>query len=831
MKLTNNQTHQNVTFVDGDDPYMSGYATAVDRTRQDQDTTQLSLSEFFSRPIKIAQINWGSTTATGSLNPWSLFFSDKRVINRLTNYSLMRATLKVKFVLNGNAFLYGRMLVGYSPYQSSPTFGMVAYDISDDAVQLSQLPHIFLNPTTSTGGVITCPFFYNRNYVSIPKADYDELGMIHYIALTGLNHATDLTAAALTIQVFAWAEDVQLSVPTSVDSEALIPQAGEISQANSSGTVSGPATSIAKIANAFSNIPYIAPYAKATELAASTVASIASRFGYCRPSVTRSPEFVRIMPTSSFALTNTPDTSLKLSVDHLQESTVDPRISGIEEEDMLSIVNIAKRESYFSSFVWSRTDGSGDLLWNTRVTPGVWRRSFADAFHFPATAMAALPFRYWTGTLNYRFQIVCSGFHKGRLAVCWDPNFLQNSPPEYNVLHSEIIDIADTTDFTISIANGQEFTLLHNTMPGVTSLTEVVSETQYLATESFANGVIGVFVLNALTTPSSEVLANVTVNCFISAGDDFKVFVPFDHFQHFVATTPESLGLIADPVPEDDVLEEQSGTLIGTNSTQEDMPETPEKHSLFEADTADHTNLVFTGESIPSFRGMLKRYALWRTILPNTTTAHQLAMFKFAIFPFQRGRYPNAPDTTTGVFPYAYANTLLLHWVTMAFAGFRGNMRYKVVPRIYWSISPIAMSVMRYSDEGLPEYTAPTIINQPSYTSRFKAARTAIRFNEFGHINDSALTGTNGMAWVNSDAGTLEFEVPWYSRFRFAGGRHFNWVAADTWGLGGFYLFITGLGTTSTPYDVYSAAGEDFQTYFYQGLPRLYYETIPPVAA
>lgn len=834
MRLTNNQSQQNVKFVDGDDPFVHGYHTATDDSRKDQDMEMAPLSEFFSRPIKIGHIFWGTLSAPSGILPWKLFFENPRVANRLTNYNLLRATLKVKFVINGNAFLYGRMLVGYTPLSPNATTNFTTYALTEDAVQLSQVPHVMLNPTTSTGGVITCPFFYNKNCVRIPGNDFADLGRIDWIPLNPIRHANDPAFTPVDISIFAWAEDVQLSVLTSVETTTLLPQSGEIEEANTRGVVSGPATSVARIANALSNIPMIRPYAKATELASSTVANIASRFGYCRPSVTKTPDFVRILPSSSFALTNTPDLSLKLSVDHLQESTVDPRVSGIDEEDMLSIVNIAKRESYLYTFNWQDIAVTGDLLYNIRPTPCTYRLGAADAYHFPATAMAALPFRYWTGTLNYRFQVVCSGFHKGRLAVTWDPNFIASVPVELNTLYSEIIDIAETQDFTISISNGQPFTLIPNFKPGIDAPTSLQSTTKFGIYEEWSNGVIGISVVNALTTPSGDA-ADVDINVFVSAGDDFKVFVPYDHFQSFICSVPLAGGALAAVVDEPSlILEEQAGDIVTVNDIANDSaPEGQDIHSMYDAKTGAHSNLVFTGESIPSFRSMLKRYSLWTSVAPRIdgggATGLVSSNIKHAFFPFMRGNVNDAVHLTATGAAYNYSNTLLMHWVTWGFAGWRGNIRYKVLPRFSQSSATFSLAAQRFSFEGLPEYTAPTTYATALYTSQNKAASTAIRQGFFGHDTDYQATGYSGMAWVESgNSSMLEFEVPFYSRYRFAGGRHKSWTAADTFNLGGYYIFSRGQFSNAQLLDFYTAAGEDFQTYFFIGLPRLYYEPLAP---
>jgi hypothetical protein len=147
---------------------------------------------------------------------------------------------------------------------------------------------------------------------------------------------------------------------------------------------------------------------------------------------------------------------------------------------------------------------------------------------FPATAVAAMPFRYWTGTLKYRFQIVCSTFHKGRLKFVYEPN--EVDAVEYNTNYMRIVDIAKEQDFTLDIGIGQEVNLLTHHNPGADNVTEVYSTTKYTSND-VGNGVLSVYVVNELTTPNSTVNNDIEINMFISAGDDFEVFVPSNEYQ------------------------------------------------------------------------------------------------------------------------------------------------------------------------------------------------------------------------------------------------------------------------------------------------------------
>lgn len=818
---------ENVVFHDADTTYESAVYPEYEETRMTQDSDIATLGNFFSRPILIGSYDWAvGGSFYQAFNPWQDYFENARVSNRLTNYNLLRANLKIKIVINGNGMYYGRLIASYSPLTLNDDFTVNASLVPQDIIQASQLPHIYLDPTTSSGGEIMAPMLWYYNYMSIPNSDWQHMGEMVIRSINTLRHANGGTAT-VSVSVFAWAEDVELAVLTSVDTDTLTPQSGkEIDEANAKGIVSSPASTVARMAGALSTIPWLKPYAMATEMAASTIATIARSFGYSRPTITAGPTPLRPTPVSSLALCNAADTSQKLTVDHKNELSVDPRIVGVSEPDPLNIRAIATRESYIYTFPWNTANASGQCLWNARVTPVTWQESSANVMHFPACAMAALPFKYWTGTMKYRFQLVGSQFHRGRLAVFYDPNFTDFpliSDTNYNTNYVQIIDLGDTMDFTIEVKNGQQKTLLTNPLPGIDSVTTVLSTTRYSSVESYGNGVLAIYVLNELTSPSLTA-DEIDVNVFISAGDDFEVFVPDDHYGNFVLN-PQS------------GLEPQSGRDQTTDNTAQ--PSAPHHTVTFVLGptSSEHPALekVFTGETIVSLRQLLKRFNHWRTLRGGTSgTFDRVTYFsKYPWFPILRGSYQpaTAPDSTALGATYAYVNTSLLHWTTVAFRGMRGTLRYKVFPRLYGATIPPCMYVQRYNEGATTVPFSETTTVSSTFTTQSLAAWSTIRKTAANHNTDLLPTGGPGAAFTEGNVNpVLEFEVPFYSPRRFANAKRLDWTDADTDEVGGWYGKFRAHMSNSSAIDIYSAVGEDFQVYFFTGMPRMYYESAPPAA-
>lgn len=837
MEGTPVSTQGTLVFKDKEPGYMSITESFTDSTRKLQDTTNDNLVDFYKRPVKVFQQDWGiNTNFNSTFNPWAEYLRHPYVANRINNYKLLRCNLRMKVVVNGNGFSYGRLLVAYHPLSGYDDLSTHSALIAEDVVQTSQLPHIFCNPTTSAGGEMNIPFFWHQNYFDVPGSNWGgiagvpDAGRVYLRSLNPLRIIGSGTVNSVTITIFVWAEDMELAQPTGTNLNTLPPQSGtEVAEANTKGMVSGPATVVSKMAGIAASYPPLAPFALATQKVAGSVAAAAKIMGYSRPPVTANPDPFRPTPISQLATTTTPDTALKMTVDDLQELTIDPRISGVGAHDPLIIRDIAKRESYLTTFEWAQSRAPTNLLWNARVNPVLWRESAGGGIHLPACAVAALPFKYWTGTIKFRFQIVSSAFHRGRLEIRYDPAFNPADAAtinDFNLNHIHVVDIAEEQDFTISIANAQPYSLLKHLVPGPNSPTEGFSTTSYVgAFNGLCNGVISVKVLNELIS-SASTAADISVNVFVSAGDDFEVFVPTDEFQRYTFFPQSGTEQVPD-----------SMNTVEPSAPQQALTSTMNGGLSYSADL----NKVFAGESIVSFRPMLKRYNFWRRerVSMEGLSDQVKILRRRSAYPFlRRGTTATAvDDSATG--PYNYCNTVMLHWITNCFAGYRGSIRYKYIftesaecaggggccdhigSRVY---------VERHDPPdtaGFPAYLQFENSYLPNLVTPSEVSRTAMLGG-----GDFVPSGARGSVFATDLINpAVEFEVPYQTQFRFVPGKPSNYTTDDARFLNRYHLTYEGHTTPEQEVDIHTASGEDFQVYFWTGLPRVYYEVAPPQAA
>jgi hypothetical protein len=811
-------SEQNVSFADANASYSYHVDSEPDATFKVSDSNDADLNNFFSRPLKVTSIDWatGSTLFT-TFNPWQLYFENPRVINRISNYNLLRAKLCMKIVLNGNSFHYGRAIVSYVPLASRDQLTVDRAFFLQDVVAASQRPHFYLDPTYSQGGSMCLPFFWNQNYLSIPNQEWRDMGEVWIHGMQDLKHANGATDS-VTVSVFVWAEDVSLAIPTNAEPGAIAPQSGE--DEYGTGPVSWPASVLARAAGSLVKAPIIGPYAKATQLAASATANIAQIFGFSRPvSVEQVQEYTN-RPGGNLVNTNTIDTSHKLSLDVKQETTVDPRTVGLAGTDEMEIRSIAKRESFLGNFGWTTATAPETLLFQCRVSPMVWNSlalSGQTEYHLPACAFAAMPFEYWRGSMEFRFQVVASNFHRGRLKIVYEPHVPPSTTAEYNTNYTHILDIADEKDVKMKIGWGNQygFARVSGFPDGTINRPQIWRadgvNVGVIPNENF-NGYISVYVVNELTVPNSTANNDIEVNVFVNMCDDFEVASP-------TSQAIDVLSLYTDAAITAQSGEEEINDLEKTVQASAPMQES----NLSKAPTlspSDNTMDVYFGEKVTSFRQCLKRYCLHEQITIDAGSGSSILEVERCVLPYYRGYDPNGL-TSTANGPFNYSHTTLLNWVLPAFTGWRGSVRWKCL-NMGRSDGDAEAGFIRRLEQPYPGPL--TLVTSTATTGIARKLQYVTKFR----------STWDGVAYQSPGLNTVaEAEIPFYRNKRFLYAKRNDQLAfsPDVLNdLGYEYIYRSTVNSSdATDINTYCSVGEDFSCFFFTGCPVVYVVGNPAV--
>lgn len=845
------QTSENAQFID------STQLSAVD-------TSHTDLGNFLSRPVQIQQyeLNVGSALNV-SFTPWGNFLRTAAVRRKIENYSLLRGKLHLRFLVNGGPTYYGKLIAAYNPFDFYTRqnnivpqgIGFVSTGVK--LTKMSQRPHVIIDPTESSGGDITCPFVFPFNYMDITtdSIDAETLGHVDIHSITPLGSAsvpsgTSTDDVAVTITVFAWMTEVTLAAPTHdgtlSPNGSLVPNSG-MGDEYGKGIISRPASAVARWAGKLATIPEIGPFATATSMVAGGVADLASLFGYCRPMSVEAPRQYRPTYMGNLANTDIEEAGCKLTFDAKQELTIDHNIIGRKTEDELNVLSIAKRESFVDCFNWNGTSAPGTVLAKINVTPTVMpKHTFAHdnnvitELGYTALAFASQPFTYWRGGLRYRFSVMCSSFHRGRLKITYDPQNNEAENADTNAVYTRIVDIGANRDFTLDVnwMQGAPWLLIdqptslspgmeQDYTPRLCSI-PVATSTSLANNRVRCNGQITIEVLNNLVSPlETETLQNnVEIAWFVSACDDYEVASPAEAFGNLQAAYTRNITTLT--ANSGECLEPNSGLAGASPIAQKaDAGEILALEPIGQSSDFKAMSLVHFGETFDNFRKMMKRYTFYEDIpLPNrgpNVNTNQNFLFRFLNpnFPVAfgvngNGFYTNPATSEEPEFRFNVARNSLMTYLAHGFVSRRGGVRWKYMI----NASPLEDSVRE--------------LRAARYPLTYGQFAPSSRIQRLNPVNaDQQLTAQDLMSSATNEFGgsyitsyeqnpTAEVELPYYSNYRFQPGPDnvmdlFHWHKIET------YMHNVG-NVNNGILRSYVAAGEDFNLSWFINAPSLYYQ-------
>lgn len=792
---------ETVLFSDSSEDWLSQYNANIDATANISDMSELTLKDFFRRPVLIDSADWKvGVNLNKTFNPWAKFLNDPRVANRLTNYHLMNGSLHLKFLINGSPFYYGKAIVSYYPLiNQEADINTLPGSTTLTRTITTQRLHAYLNPTTNSGCEMVLPYLWFYDHVNLPAGDFNSLGDIYITEFNPLTFANGVApGTGLTIQIYAWSDDMSMSCVTSQNIAGLVSQSGEYE----SSPVSSIATTMAKVSGKLDSIPLIGPYAKATSTMFQGISMIAKSLGYSSPAIIDNLTNNHPNILGGIANVDRGDVVQKLSVDSKQELTVDPRTVGLDGEDQMVIKHIATKEAFLDTITWLPADAKDSLKWNARVNPVYSIGNSAAGFPFyllPCT-FAALPFKYWRGTIRYRFEIVCTPYHQGRLRLVFDPRLSGTAPS--NASYTRIIDIGKDTEFTLDVGWACEKKFLKVGSLSKTTGAFGFQTAAYTVPDSvYSNGVVALYVTNILSSPGIDNSKGIYINVFVSMTEDCEFADPTES-----------------AVSRTSVLVPQSG-IIETGKIEDNTK--PIDNAVSDAICmteliSDHTYDVYFGEVITSFRQLLHRYNYHSSYLTNPLATGSIT-YKITLgdFPYYKGRAARGVQTgVPATYFYNVCKTTLLNYLAPAYLLSRGAMRTKYLIEANTGDDVTYIGVCRSDIENVLYDYDKTDIDDSNFLQLQTTTRSAWpTFQNGGHLSEASYQPN------------LEVEFPFMSNTRASFSRSPGMAISEfSQGKSCHTLYITeyDISANTTIHRLISV-GEDFSLFLFQGCPPLYF--------
>lgn len=665
---------QNVGFTDQQVDANLGWSIAEDPVECDDIQDGATLQQFLSRPVRIAGQSWSISDAPytkTTIYPWTGVLTNPRVLKKIANFGFIRANLKIRVLTNASPFYYGAMRLCYQPL---PTFKVDSIKSTgvQSLIPYSQRLGFMIRPGVNEAYEMTIPFFYQANKYELAGlhsgGNANELGKIDFVIYAPLRSANSVAAAAVTVDTYAWLEDVELT------SYTLAPQSAEVDEYGQ-GVVSAPATALADSMARLTDVPVIGKFATATEIGARAVAKIAHLFGFTNVPVISDAAPFRSEPFPHMAATDIGYPVEKLTVDSKAELSVAPSALGLSNTDELTISHLAQRESFISSATWSTTNVEDDLLFSARVTPMCYQSTgdVANTYvDMTPTGMLACLYKHWRGDLIYRFDVIASPYHKGRLIISHDPSGtstsnLMNTSGTTNAVNTQIVDISSTTSFEMRIPYQQALSYAL-TRTGVNSTFLTSSACPWVSngavgwtSQGDLNGHITVRVQTILTAPVA--VAPVSILVSVRGADNLEFANPSNP-PIYLSTA------VAQATEVDDAHEPDKETLGHASSTQR----------------TDRVRMHF-GEMTASVRPLLRRMCYLGSIAQGTsgstyTGGDWIGTYRFRRNPPMFGYDANGLSTAVGLvatgstFPFNFVNPTPLTWLMPCFVAYRGSINW-----------------------------------------------------------------------------------------------------------------------------------------------------------
>lgn len=704
----------------------------------------LDLGDFLSRPILIYEGSVPLNTDFGLVLPvWDLLTKEPSVRAKLRNFAYLHGDMQVRISISGSPFHYGRLMVSYQPYAK---YNLPLQSLFSSLGPLGRPP--LLNYLSQAHGATTmdvkankplevsCPFispkpmfrlFNNTTTVLSAATSYQDMvnaGDLYIYTINQLK-AASASATAPYIQVYAWMPDAELGTNTATQLE-IVTESGVASHKmapKKDERVVGPveefSSGAGEICDALTEVPVVGEYAKAGSVVLKGLSKLAAHFGWSKPVAIDKPLYMKLEPFQNGSQTIGFETAKRVTLDPLQEVTVDPRVVG-EDIDSMAISAICERPTYIHTASWaSSTPIMANPFYIANVTPSLatYRNVSLTNYVQPSSmAFAAAPFMYWRGDVTFRIEVVCSAFHRGKIAIVYEPNNAQmsliNSSFNYNKQYIRIIDIQDTQnfEFTVNWASYRPWLRVSSKEDTAGNQGSSVSQLGI----GYANGYIAITPFTALQSPDGSAAS---LNIYVYSND-----MRFNQLSSLNMPTTRSV-----PTPPAGSIATQSGVLTVSDEMKM-VTLNPSTASL------DHISEICFGEQPASFRGLLKRVVtneVSDTPTYGTSGPVRLRVVK-NILPRNQFAYGGTPGTLT---PDLYS------YLKYAYLGMRGGVRH----RYHVNLSAGSNGTM----QARITRDAPTSV------------ATATTLSAAPFAAKSTLDGT--VMFVPSTVGGVEVEFPFYT--------------------------------------------------------------------
>lgn len=495
--------------------------------------------DYYSHPVQLHHLTWQPTDGFGM--KYSMFdivdnyFSllPSALQGKWDGVRYFTGDLKIRVVVQGLSYCYGKMICSYDPspehvegrQRLNPTYGVCGATMK---------PHIAISASDSTAYELTLPCVtplgvWGRLNQPPSIGSYD----MRMHVLTPLGSGTASPPVDVLICCYMYFENVEMVGFTTTSSLA-------VSEEVKPAKLSQIAQTVSQAASMVSSIPVIGGAASLVSEISGKAASILQMFGYSRPTLVDRTPVVQNMFTNDYAHFNGNSYDQILTSDIGNSLSVDPSTYPLGDLTEMSIEKVCNKYALLDTTFFDPTLPANTELLRFGVHPAVTFYSAGGMYdvvtspfmEYPPCSHVAKMFAFWRGTMRYRFEFVCSPFHRATVVILYNTsnNLWASSVNDISTLKSHVVQITGPTEVIFECEWNQPDTYLRSALYDQGSLSS--------ALQGFANGQVAVKVINPVTANGSS--DPIYMNTYVSAKDvsfAMPTLVDYDNFTLVPGTT------------------------------------------------------------------------------------------------------------------------------------------------------------------------------------------------------------------------------------------------------------------------------------------------------
>lgn len=618
------------------------------------------LTTYFARPVTIATGSLLSSLTRANLIQFATgtdlisVFPDG--VHRLDGVYGYRATMVFTLQVAATPFHQGVLSLNFQYGTLADTVLAAPYLRSSKAFTSTNIPHVRMDLSVDTMVQLRVPMILPSEYATLSGKSYGQIGAVAINPILSVPTVAGISAP--TYHLYLHLEDLELFGARPYEANNVVLQAGG-KMAVTAREFEDEAYPYSSAASALSRtlrfvgkgIPALSSITGPTSWFLSKAAGAIRSFGYARPAlaepITRVHHYGNI-GEQNIDVAYGAQVVAATSTNSLAHG---PNF-GLTDVDEMSLKYVLSQWNQIFNFPVRTTDAANTLMYICPVTPStMWYRDggtapfcnlpipedggiTSNAFQPSGLCFFGSMFKFWRGSIKFRFTVSKTKMHGGRLMVNYYPSG-PNSPNDW----AGTVPTVPVGAMGVLGPDPAGVSAIYNLRDGNIFEFEVpyMCASPYLTYNSYP-GVLGVYVVDALQAPA--IVSNTArVLVEVCAGDDFELSDPIGPM---FPTTPKPTFRL------------QSGKVI--SNVNEKMVE------------------YTMGESITSLKQLIS--------MPKTTFASSLAnppppdMWRFDMPPWHYQPQPSAliPAPTTNISESLGFGGVL----ASAFAFVRGGTDYHV---------------------------------------------------------------------------------------------------------------------------------------------------------